>query len=178
MDEQANWFKDGVQFECTACGKCCQVPQGSHPLVAGLSFPGASLDDGEASALAAHLKMTDAQFRAEYVSASRNGFQSLVVIDGACVFYDKETKLCKVHEARPSSCRAFPFWWNIEAKMFWESYKGACEGIGRGPLVSEVEILEKLKNRRPNVYQNSKPLRPAESPVATLAVGDHRYADD
>jgi Fe-S-cluster containining protein len=46
---------------------------------------------------------------------------------------------------RPKQCRAFPFWdGNLENKREWNETARACEGIGRGPLITEEEILERL----------------------------------
>lgn len=174
-----NWFKAGVQFECTACGKCCQVPQYLSPEYATVAFPGASIDDEEVSRMAAHANLPEAEFRERFVTVSRLGFQALKVSDGACAFYDKDTKLCKAHEARPSSCKALPFWWNMHAKMFWDGAKSSCEGINQGPLISEAEILAKLSQRKPNVYPG---VPPAVSPVPDGELAyvsmDPRYADD
>ena len=64
------------------------------------------------------------------------------------MFYDKETKLCKAHEYRPSHCKAFPFYWNIDYKTRWDGYQKNCEGIGQGPIITEGEILEKLRSRK------------------------------
>lgn len=154
MDER--WFKDGLNFECTACGKCCQVPQhAGGEAVAELSFPGAAIADEEVVTLAAHLNLTEEEFRRQFVTICRQGFQSLILRDGACVFYDKGTKLCAVHEARPSHCKAFPFYWNTNARMFWDAASSRCEGINRGPLISEEEIVAALRGRRPNVYPNA-----------------------
>ena len=54
---------------------------------------------------------------------------------------------------------------------------GRREGIGQGPLISEAEILDKLRKRKPNVYPNQKQTLPPVEPSVPTVVGDPRYEE-
>jgi Fe-S-cluster containining protein len=55
-----------------------------------------------------------------------------------CVFWDKG---CKVYQARPRQCRAFPFGEGIVASpQAWEIAASGCRGMGKGSLHSREEI--------------------------------------
>lgn len=58
-----------------------------------------------------------------------------------CIFWDQG---CKVYDARPFQCRAFPFWENVVASpQAWELAGSGCPGIDSGALHS-METIESL----------------------------------
>jgi uncharacterized protein len=133
MDEKP-WFKDGLRFECTGCGDCCTGAPGY-----------VWVNRDEIEELAQHLGMSPADFEKRYVR--RVGVRkSLIEFDnGDCVFFDNQTRKCKVYEARPRQCRTWPFWQsNVASKEAWEQTCQVCPGSGRGKLHSAERILHQI----------------------------------
>ena len=106
-----------VRYNCNNCpGYCC-------------SYPNIELADGDLERLAAHLKLTEAEFRKRHTvkstaedsdggsgSNGKNGKarpRALKHVDDEyfgtiCGFLDQETRQCTVYEGRPKICREFP----------------------------------------------------------------------
>ena len=62
-----------------------------------------------------------------------------------CVFFDGETRQCKVYQARPRQCRTWPFWdSNLRTPQDWERTCKDCPGAGKGDLYQ----LEEIESRR------------------------------
>jgi Fe-S-cluster containining protein len=83
------------QIDCTACANCCRVAT-------------TTLSDRDVSRLSRHLRVTPAQFTADYTSLDpEDGARILKWTEGAgCVFLDGN--LCTVYEARPDICQRYP----------------------------------------------------------------------
>lgn len=124
------WYKEGLRFECTGCGKCCK----GRPGYVWLNFE-------EMASIAEFLKLPFDQFTRKFVRQV-NGDFSLIEVgeENACVFL--EGNKCSIYEVRPKQCRTFPFWGkHLLAKENWESLKEHCEGIAEtAPLISLEEI--------------------------------------
>ena len=104
-------------FDCKMCGHCCE---GSGGII---------LSPSDLARLSTHLGMeADAvsQHYAERVNGKlkiRNGD------DGRCIFF-REGRGCGVHAAKPSVCRAWPFFrGNIEDPSSLALAKEYCPGI-------------------------------------------------
>ncbi len=54
--------------------------------------------------------------RDEYLIHAEDGFCQLKNVDGHCVFYDVESRLCKVYEARPEGCRYYPIVYDVRKR--------------------------------------------------------------
>lgn len=54
--------------------------------------------------------------RAEYVTRTSDGFCQLRNINGACFFYDRETRLCVIYESRPEGCRYYPIVYDVRKR--------------------------------------------------------------
>jgi len=54
--------------------------------------------------------------RSEYLVKGSDGFCELRNVEGHCYFYDPETKLCKIYEARPDGCRYYPVVYNVKKR--------------------------------------------------------------
>lgn len=127
------WYKDGLPFECTGCGKCCTGAPG---------YVFVTVEEIEA--LSKELSLSIQEFSRLYVRRVGERF-SLIERPApsgyACVFL--EGKLCKVYGARPKQCRTFPFWeGNLKSKEAWERCASECEGIHDGArVVSYEEII-------------------------------------
>lgn len=131
---QNPWYKDGLRFSCTGCGKCCT---GSPGYV--------WVDEQEIAAMASHLGITIELFKRRYIRQRDNRF-ALIEMQASnfdCVFL--RDRKCIVYEARPRQCRTFPWWReNLRSKESWELAAKTCEGINdSAPLVSFDEIEAK-----------------------------------
>lgn len=129
------WFKDGLRFECTGCGDCCTGAPGY-----------VWVNQEEIDALAAKIGVPVEEFERKYVR--RVGVRrTLVEFDnGDCVFFDGETRRCKVYEARPRQCRTWPFWdSNVRTEEDWRHTCAVCPGSGRGQLFTVEQILSQVR---------------------------------
>jgi hypothetical protein len=127
----APWFKDGLRFECTGCGDCCTGAPG-------YVWVGAA----EIATLANHVGLSVAEFEERFVRRV-GARKSLIEFDnGDCVFFDNQTRKCKVYEARPQQCRTWPFWdSNLRTPKAWQQTCEVCPGSGQGKLYTVQEVL-------------------------------------
>lgn len=125
------WYKEGLRFNCTQCGKCCTGGPGY-----------VWVSQKEIEAMAQFLDLSVEIFSRRYLKKRDNQF--LLVEkkseNHACVFF-KDNK-CQVYGARPMQCRTYPFWpENLRTKESWELTSQECEGIRTdAPLISYEEI--------------------------------------
>jgi Fe-S-cluster containining protein len=64
--------------------------------------------------------------------------------NGDCVFFDSETRKCRVYEARPRQCRSWPFWdSNLRTPEAWTETCQICPGSGKGQLYQIDQIEER-----------------------------------
>ena len=112
------WYKKGLKFGCTGCGKCCTGGPGY-----------VWINEEEIIEMAAALNMSVKDFEAKYTRIV-DGDISLkeTVPNYDCIFLRDEK--CLVYNARPRQCRTFPFWEeNLESKAAWKEAGSRCEGI-------------------------------------------------
>jgi uncharacterized protein len=130
MSQKSPWYKDGLRFQCTGCGDCCTGAPGF-----------VWVNKEEIEALAAYVGMEPAAFEAKYVRdvgvrKSLNEYRN-----GDCVFFDGETRKCRVYKARPRQCRTWPFWdSNVRTPEAWAGTCQVCPGSGTGKLYQLGEI--------------------------------------
>ncbi len=88
---------------CEACqGNCCIGESG---------YIWVSLE--EIRAMAQHLQMSEAVFINDYLLKIRYRFTlKEIPYEGGfgCIFFDREKRMCRIYDVRPSQCRTFPFW--------------------------------------------------------------------
>lgn len=120
-----------LRFECTQCGRCCTGRPGDVIAV----------NRAEQSAIVRYLAITERWFKRRYVRRVEDGSHSLRLNkDGRCSLLD-EAGRCRIYTVRPTQCRTYPFWPELVAnKTAWENEARACEGIGRGPVISCEKI--------------------------------------
>lgn len=117
--------KDGYDFAfdpaaCESCGgKCCTGDSGyiwiySDEIKSISSFLNLSVDD--------FLKNYCYEFDGK-VSIKEKPFES----GFACVFFDKDTKMCNIYDARPNQCRTFPFWQYFKNRK--DELSAECAGV-------------------------------------------------
>ncbi len=133
---EGRWFEEGLRFKCTGCGKCCTGASGS-----------VYLSKVDLDRLANFFHLPIGTFARRYTRVIK-GRRAL--IDGPashdCVFLTDRT--CTVYEARPTQCRAYPWWLsNIHDSQSWEEAAEVCEGINHpsAPIVSPSEISEQCR---------------------------------
>jgi Fe-S-cluster containining protein len=126
------WYKDGLQFKCTACGDCCTGAPGY-----------VWVNKEEIEAIAAEVGMEVAKFERKYVRKVGVRKSLVEYRNGDCVFFDNETRKCKVYRVRPRQCRTWPFWdSNLRTPETWAETCRVCPGSGEGRLYQLEEIEE------------------------------------
>src|SRR5262245_28804230 len=127
------WYKDGLRFKCTGCGDCCTGGSGY-----------VWVTNEEIAAIAAVLDMDVTTFEASFVT--KVGVRkSLAELPGNydCVFFDGQTRKCRVYSVRPRQCRTWPFWdSNIRTPEAWAETCRVCPGSGKGKLYQLEEIRQ------------------------------------
>jgi Fe-S-cluster containining protein len=137
VDMSDPWYKDGLRFQCTQCGKCCT---GSPGYV--------WINESEIQAMADFLKISPEEFVTRY---TRKVGERLSLLEHPktfdCVFL--KDRLCGLYGARPKQCRTFPWWSeNLESKKDWDETAQRCEGINHkdAPLISLGEIHSRMNS--------------------------------
>lgn len=124
------WYRDGLRFACTGCGKCCTGAPGY-----------VWVTPDEITAIAAYLGIERELFCQEYVREV-DGRLSLTESSETydCAFL--EGARCRIYPVRPSQCSTFPWWpQNLRTPQAWRDAAAGCEGISPdAPLVSAQEI--------------------------------------
>ena len=124
------WYKDGLKFQCTGCGDCCTGAPGY-----------VWVNREEIANLAVRVGMETDEFESRYVRQVGKRKSLNEYNNGDCVFFDGETRKCKVYEARPRQCRTWPFWdSNVRTPEAWTSTCQVCPGSGTGRLYQLGEI--------------------------------------
>lgn len=128
------WYKDGLRFKCTGCGKCCT------------GGPGVVwITEEEMIVMAELLSISVELFRRRYIRFMDNRFalveRKITESQYDCVFL-KDNK-CSVYQARPSQCRTYPWWTqNLNSQESWDLAAQECEGINNdAPLVPYSQII-------------------------------------
>lgn len=135
------WYKDGLRFKCTECGKCCT---GSPGYV--------WVTEEEMSAISAVLNITVDAFKKKYTRQKHNRYALIEkkALDNSgdfdCVFL--KDKKCQVYQARPKQCRTFPWWQeNLNSENSWDLASKECEGINdQAPVVPYEQIIQLLRS--------------------------------
>ena len=126
------WYKDGLRFQCTGCGDCCTGAAGY-----------VWVNKKDIAALAAQVGIEVAEFEARYVRQIGVRKSLIEYANGDCVFFDGQTRECRVYAARPRQCRTWPFWdSNVRTPEAWAETCQVCPGSGNGPLF-QLESIEK-----------------------------------
>ncbi|MDB6081531.1 MAG: hypothetical protein JWO53_803 [Chlamydiia bacterium] len=129
------WYKDGLKFSCTQCGKCC----GGSPGYAWVT-------EEEIQTIAEYLKISLEEFAKKYLRKV-HGRWSLLEYSKTydCIFL-KEKK-CSIYPVRPQQCRTFPWWTeNLSSKEAWDETAERCEGIHEDASLVPFEEIEKAKS--------------------------------
>lgn len=129
MSSKLPWYKDGLKFSCTGCGKCCTGPSGF-----------VFVNEEEMQGMADSLKISLDLFKRKYTRKRNNQYalteRKIGPEEYACVFLNG--KQCSVYQNRPQQCRTYPFWpENIHTPEAWALTARECEGINdEAPVIS------------------------------------------
>lgn len=143
---QIPWYKEGLPFNCTQCGKCCT------------GLPGyVWVSEDEMREMAEFLSLSVSDFKRLYMKrvGQRWALVEKKSQDHSCVFY-KEQK-CQIYAARPLQCRAYPFWQeNLLSEVSWEAVAKECEGINSTTTLIPMDaidiFLEEQRKQRPKEH--------------------------
>ena len=135
------WYKDGLRFKCTECGKCCTGPSGN-----------VWVSDKEMTAIAEFLKISLGLFKRKYVRLREKSY-ALVEMKSQnhdCVFL--KDKKCSIYPVRPVQCRTYPWWQeNLNSGESWKLAAESCEGINEeAPVVPYSQIVQLISTNENN----------------------------
>ncbi len=163
--------KDGFSFSCQQCGRCCS----------GTGEGFVFLYDKGLPKIAKKLRISVQECVTKYVDVINSEYKvvdknlnptkrkiflkSLVlrqdVKDGACVFLDKKTNLCKIYGSRPYQCKSWPMWYPLmtEQKELGEA-KEKCPGFrSKDGFITPSQIHESLETELKTEYKFIKKMR-------------------
>lgn len=127
------WYKDGLRFRCTRCGKCCTGEPGF-----------VWVDDAEIAAIAEFLGEDPSETRGLRTRLGHRGRTLRERPDGDCIFFDPSAG-CTIYGVRPRQCRTWPFWEsNTATPKHWEATCRVCPGSGQGDLIPAEEITRRI----------------------------------
>ncbi len=103
-------------FTCKRCGNCCRIP-GEVRLL-----------EGEPAKIAALLEMSTDAFIQEHtrLTRDRTGLSIVERKDHSCSMLEEDG--CRIQQAKPYQCRAFPLDWNYDG---WEAICVGAEAARR-----------------------------------------------
>ena len=128
------WYRDGLQFECKVCGRCCG---------GGSGYVWVTQDNIDS--IAAQMGLAPLLFEQVFVWTVRAKKRSLKEYpNGDCVLLSDSTRRCRVYAERPIQCETWPFWsQNLLSPKTWDAVAAACPGCNRGKLYTLDEIEER-----------------------------------
>lgn len=126
------WYRDGLRFQCTACGKCCT------------GVPGyVWVTEAEVERMARFLKVPLDRFLRQNVRRVGKRLSLIERTSGDCVLL-KDGR-CTVYPVKPGPCSTFPFWDGpLADEASWKEAAQRCEGIGLGD-VYPLEEIERIR---------------------------------
>jgi uncharacterized protein len=132
-----------VRFTCQpGCTNCC-TQQGF-----------VYLSEDDLIKAAAFTGMTTRAFEKKYVYRTANELRFRKPREKQCPFLLDHG--CSIHPAKPTQCRAFPFWPELlESKTPWMKTANYCPGIGKGPLIqikNAKRRAEVMRDAYPTMY--------------------------
>ena len=138
---------ESVRFACQpGCVKCCEME--------GLVY----LSEDDVRKAARYLKMTPLEFEERYTIRTKHLIRLKKLAKSPCDFLMDGG--CRIHPAKPTQCRLFPFWPEIvESRAEWDETARRCPGMNQGPLVqigSALETANEMRTAYPRLYPPSK----------------------
>ncbi len=84
-------------FQCKRCGACCR---GESTV---------SLSDEEIQRMALFLGLSLEEVLQKYIVIKGEKRKEMRTLEGYCIFFDKEKRLCRIHPVKPERCKEWPF---------------------------------------------------------------------
>ena len=136
-DTPQPWYRKGLAFSCTGCGRCCT----GGPGYTWLSIP-------EIEAMARYLNLSLDDFGKKYLRRVGQRYALLErPITHDCIFL--QGKQCAVYPVRPTQCQTFPFWPGaLRSPEAWRETAIGCEGIDDDAPVIPLEEIERQRQRQ------------------------------
>lgn len=136
------------RFTCQpGCANCCEQK--------GYVY----LTDDDLNRAAAFLGLSPRQFEARYVYRTRYLLRLRKPHGAQCHFLDGTR--CRIHPAKPTQCRAFPFWPELVGdRRAWTEAAAGCPGIGKGELItiqSALRVAHEMREAYPGMYEGPRP---------------------
>jgi hypothetical protein len=145
--KSGKWWKDGVQFECQASGKCC-TSRGEFGYV--------YLTPEDRQRFADYMKIEVSEFEKKYCEKSGGIWHLKEIKERPDCQFLKFNK-CSVYEARPTQCRTWPFWPEMMGAKAWaEGVVSYCPGVNKGRVIPAEEIEATLKEQIDSEKQYGK----------------------
>jgi uncharacterized protein len=140
------WFKNGLRFKCTGCGKCCT---GSDGYV--------FLSPEDLISLSRHFNLSVQELIDRYTRIVDGQICLLDAPDSdECIFL-KDNR-CTAYESRPIQCQAFPWWLhNLKSPESWRSAAEHCEGIDHpgAPIIAGPKIAQECMRYVDNLVEQN-----------------------
>jgi Fe-S-cluster containining protein len=137
------WWKDGLKFGCTSCGKCCQ------------NKGEVWLDADEFADLSIHLKESPSIVLSKYSEKTMSGWVKLKTQetedkeDNRCIFLGADDKQCTIYESRPIQCKTYPFWPRLlSSETEWEDESVLADSVDISLKVKGGEVREGAEGGR------------------------------
>ena len=125
---------------CTAC--CCEC---------GYVY----LTEDDLRRAAAYLSLTPRAFEKRYVYRTKHLLRLRKPRHAQCTFLAESG--CTIHPAKPTQCRAFPFWPELVGDpAAWKATRAYCPGIGKGrliPLDRALRAANVMREGYPTMYE-------------------------
>ncbi len=134
------FYKDGLDFECTRCSRCCRHDPGY-----------VFLSENDIKKLSKVIGVDRKEFLARYCKVvNLGGFIRISLIEKSnndCILWADGG--CTVYKSRPLQCMTYPFWSSsLNSREDWDALSRNCPGINRGRHYTAAEIEEKLMLRK------------------------------
>jgi Fe-S-cluster containining protein len=138
------WWEKGIHFSCTCSGQCCRTND---------EYAYVYMTPKEIQKAAAHLKMTEKDFCAKYITKDESLYH-VKDPNHDCHFLQKDGR-CAIYPVRPQQCSEWPFWKeNLKSREVWENeVKPICRGVqegcaGKGKFYTAEEIKKILARQK------------------------------
>lgn len=133
-DESGPWYRDGLRFECTMCGRCC------------MGGPGVVwVTTRDIREISTFRRISEYAFKRDFLIGVDDSFIMRSRLNLDCIMLDQRTGQCKIYEVRPQQCRAYPWWPDLlMSSETWNAEEARCPGINNGPIWTYSEIRRQM----------------------------------
>ena len=132
-----------LRFACQpGCTNCCREQ--------GYVY----LTERDLARAARFLRLSPGEFERRYIYRTRHRLRLRKPPGSQCHFLEEAG--CRIHPAKPTQCRLFPFWPELlEKSVQWRRTAARCPGIGKGELIqigTALELAAEMRLAYPGMY--------------------------